>query len=562
MEIKYSIDTEVLVIGSGGGGIKASIEASELGADVLLVSEKKFGYTGSTFYPGVPGWGMACVLFDDDSEQAYLDEILEAGAGAANPKLSKILAENATARFRELEEYGLEFAKISEDEYASCIPCFGKNKRGAATYGLDKIRKVMWEQLMTHDVNVRNGVTVVNLVVRDGACVGAVVIDETDNFCFIKAKATILATGGACGLYKYSLATGEQVGDGYRMALEAGASLINLEFIQFIPGITKPVSKMLFQEKNLDVFPKITNKDGKEFLYDYLPDGVSMEECLTQRAKHGPFTNVDVSRYMDIAMIEESKAGRALPEGGLHMQYSKEVLKDERHTITSWLDWMGSKGIDVVDEGFDILPHAQGFNGGVYIDENAGAGVQGLFAAGETAGGAHGADRLGGAAIAATQVFGKIAGQSAAKHAKGAAMPDVSTGFAEQYASRLMQTQGGGVVDIDALTEEIREIMWHSGSLVRSAQASKEGLSRLEQIEKSFCPKAHFDAGADIKKVSKLRSLLQISKLLLTIMDYRKESRGPHYRIDYPDMNEEYEGAIVCRFEHGEIKLTLIDPAK
>ncbi|MBT3319612.1 MAG: FAD-binding protein [Clostridia bacterium] len=562
MKIKYSIDTEVLVIGSGGGGIKASIEASELGTDVLLVSEKKFGTSGSTFYPGVPGWGMCCVLYDSDSESEYLSEILEAGSGAADPKLSKILTENATQRFRDLEGYGLQFAKISEDEYASCIPCFGKNKRGATTYGLNKIRKVMWQQLMSRGVNVRNGVTVVSLVVRDGVCAGAVVIDETDNFCFIKAKSTVLATGGACGLYKYSLATNEQTGDGYLMALEAGARLINLEFIQFIPGITKPVSKTLFQEKNLDTFPKITNRNGKEFLYDYLPDGVSMEKCLTQRAKHGPFTNVDASRYMDIAMIEEWRAGRAFAEGGLHMQYPKEVLTDKRHAITSWLDWMSGMGIDVVGEGFDILPHAQGFNGGVYIDENAGAGVRGLFAAGETAGGPHGADRLGGAAIAATQVFGKIAGQSAAKHAKGTEHSDVSTEYAEQYMSQLLQTNGGGVVDIGEATARIKEIMWNCGSLVRSEERSKEGLSKLEQIEKSFSPLMHFESGADIRKVSKLRSLIKIGKLLLNIMDYRKESRGPHYRIDYPDIEEEFRGAIVSKYKDGQISLELIDPAK
>ena len=309
MDISYSIDTQVLVIGSGGGGIKASLEAAGRGADVLLVSEQTFGTSGSTFYPGVPGWGMCCVLFEGDSEEKYLQDILEAGQGAADPKLSRIIAGEATKRFRELEGYGLEFNKTKDGEYASVIPCFGKTKRGCATYGLDKIRKAMWKQLMQSGVKVRQHVTAVCLVIKDGACCGAVVIDETNSLCFIRAKATVLATGGACGLYKYSLATKEQTGDGYLMALEAGARLINLEFIQFIPGITKPVSKTLFQEKNLDTFPKITNKDGREFLYDYLPDDVSMEQCLTERAKHGPFTNVDCSRYMDIAMVEEWRAG-------------------------------------------------------------------------------------------------------------------------------------------------------------------------------------------------------------------------------------------------------------
>ncbi len=562
MDISYSIDTQVLVIGSGGGGIKASLEAAGRGAEVLLVSEQSFGTSGSTFYPGVPGWGMCCVLFEGDSEEKYLEDILEAGQGAADPKLSKIIASEATKRFRELEGYGLEFAKTQDGEYASVIPCFGKIMRGSATYGIDKIRKVMWKQLMKSGVKVRQNVTAVCLVVKDGVCCGAVVIDETDSLCFIRAKATVLATGGACGLYKFSLATKEQTGDGYLMALEAGARLINLEFIQFIPGITKPVSKTLFQEKNLDTFPKITNKEGREFLYDYLPEDVTMQQCLTERAKHGPFTNVDCSRYMDIAMVEEWRAGRAFPEGGLHMQYPASVLEDKRQSITSWLEWMGTKGIDVVKEGFDMLPHAQGFNGGIYIDENASAGVPGLFAAGETAGGPHGADRLGGAAIAATQVFGKIAGASAADYAKKAKTPDVSESFALKHLVKTISTQSGGITDIDAAMEVIKTIMWDCGSIVRSEEQIKSGLKKIESIEASFNPLEHFEKGIDIKKVSKLRSFIKISKLLLTLMDYRKESRGPHYRLDFPDVSEQFRGAVTSKLKNGQIELEFIDPSR
>lgn len=562
MKLGYSVDTDVLVIGSGGGGIKASISASDKGADVLLVSEKSFGTTGSTFYPGVPGWGMCCVLYEGDSEEKYLDEILEAGQGAADPKLSRIIASEATKRFRELESYGLEFGKISETEYKSVIPCFGKTLRGVATYGIDKIRKTMWRQLMKRGINVRSNVTVVSLIVDNGKCVGAVAIDETDNFFLIRAKSTVLATGGACGIFKYSLATGEQTGDGYRMALEAGAKLINLEFIQFIPGITKPVKKMLFQEKNLDTYPKLTNKDGKEFLYDYLPKDVTIEECLTERAKHGPFTNIDCSRYMDIAMIEEWKEGRAFEEGGLHMQYDKSILSDKRHTITSWLEWMRSRGIDVVEEGFDMLPHAQGFNGGIYIDENANTGIDGLFAAGETAGGPHGADRLGGAAIAATQVFGKIAGESAADYANKNTLQNISTEYAESFAKNLVKTNGGGIVDIDAVLQEIQELMWGSASIVRSQQRAREGLKRLKDIEQSFSPLKHYEQGIDIKKVSKLRSFLTVSKLLLEIIDFRKESRGPHYRIDYPNKSDEFAGAVVVQEKLGETSIEIIQPAE
>ena len=246
----------------------------------------------------------------------------------------------------------------------------------------------------------------------------------------------------------------------------------------------------------------------------------------------------------------------------MHMQYSASVLEDKRHSITSWLEWMGTKGIDVVGEGFDMLPHAQGFNGGIYIDENASAGVPGLFAAGETAGGPHGADRLGGAAIAATQVFGKIAGASAADYAQKAKTTDADAMFAQECMNKIIATQGGGIADIDAAMEQIKTIMWDCGSIVRSAEQLKKGIEKIKAIEKSFSPMEHFDKGIDIKKVPKLRSFIKISKLLLTLMDYRKESRGPHYRTDFPEVSDKYTGAIATTLKDGQTKLDLIDPSK
>ncbi|MBT3319711.1 MAG: FAD-binding protein [Clostridia bacterium] len=559
MEIKYTVDEQVLIIGSGNAGIKAALEARRNGAKVLLVSQMRFGHSGSTFYPGTPGWGCLKVNFEGDSEQDFYDEIMEAGAGVADPKLARVLVRDSAKRFDEIEAIGLPHEKTPQGEHITVLPCFAKRKRGGAIMDMDKIRRVLWENLMKSGVRVRSGVTVTNLVVKDGVCAGALAIDETDNFCFIRAGATILATGGACNLYKFALATSEQSGDGYLMGLEAGARLINLEFIQFIPGLTAPVKRILFHEKTLDHFPKITNKDGRQFVYDYLPDGVTMEGCLIERAKHGPFTNMDVSRWFDIAMYEEQRAGRTLASDGVHMSYPKETMDDTRNTTKKWLKWMSERGMDVVNEGIDIMPHAQGFNGGIYIDEHTGTGVEGLFAAGETAGGPHGADRMGGAAITATQVFGGIAGQSAAQYCMAKKSKEVSIEYARDYTENLMGKESGGVVDIAAAKSEIKDIMWGCGAIVRSEDRCKQGLARLDAIDKSFNPMAHYDAGIDIKQVSKLRSFIGIARLLLTVMEFRKESRGPHFRMDYPQTSEEYNGAIVVQSRNGKTSLELVE---
>jgi len=558
MKLKYTVKTDVLIIGAGGAGIKAAIKASEAGADVLLVTKCSFGHTGATFYPGTIGWGMNAILFDDDSADYFLEEILDAGAGTADKNLAKILADQCTDRFHELEEYGLEFSHNADGSYNSVIPCFGKRMRGSATYGIDKIRKAFWGQLMKHNVTVRSGVSIISLMVQNGVCVGAIGIDEMQEFMFIRAKSVILTTGGACGIYKYGLATPEQTGDGYVMALDAGAKVVNMEFIQFIPGITWPVKKMLFQEKNLDTMPLFTNRYGEDILKKYLPPEITVEECLIERAKHGPFSNATISRYVDIAMYEEWRFGNALDSGGIHVQYDKKVLKDDRWVIVKWLEWMQSKGIDVVGKGFDMIPHAQCFNGGIYIDENCSAGVKGLFSAGETSGGPHGADRLGGAAMAATQVFGAIAGTSAAKWAKDNQWAPVSISDVEEHLLSGFDKKQGGIVDIAAYMAEIRDIMWECGAIVRSEERSDKGLRRLADMERTFNPIRHFTDGVDVKKAAELRSYFKLAKMLLEIMKIRKESRGPHYRIDYPAADNRFEGMIAVSSENDSFSYELI----
>lgn len=557
MRIKYVKDTDVLVIGGGGAGIKAAIKAGEAGVSVLLATKCKFGYSGASFYPGMDGWGINAILHEGDSEDNFYEEIIEAGAGAADKKLARILVEQCTVRFHEMESYGVEFSKDENGRYNSVISCFGKRVRGACA-DLNMIKKALWEQLMKNNVTIRSGINIISLIVDNGICYGAVGFDEMNELMLIRAKSTIIATGGGCDLYKYSLAMPDQTGDGYIMALEAGARLVNLEFIQFIPGLTWPTKKLLFQEKNLDTFPQIQNRFGEDVLPKYLPEGITSRMCLTERAKNGPFTSADISKYFDIALYEEWQKGNVTDSGGIHFRYDRSVLDDKRWIISEGVRWMKSRNIDVVQEGFDIIPHAQCFNGGIYIDENANVGIKGLFAAGETSGGPHGADRLGGNAQAATQVFGVIAGMSAAQWAKDAAIIDINREDIIKALQKKFDTGSRGLAEMDALVSEIKDIMWQSGAIVRSEDRIKEGLRRLADIERSFNPWEYFESNIDIKKASGLYSRIHLSRILLEVMLYRKESRGPHYRIDYPEKNSEFEGMIAVKKQGDTLSLTVL----
>lgn len=558
MELSYIYDTDVLVIGGGGAGIKAAIKAGEQGVSVLLCTKYKLGFSGASFYPGMDGWGINAITHRrlGDSEDNFYDEILSAGAGAVDKKLARVLVEQCTPAFRELEDYGIQFDKDENGEYNSVISCFGKRVRGANAK-LGDIKQALWRQLMKNGVQIRSGISVVSLVMKDGVCCGALGFDELEQLAFFRAKSTVLATGGGCGLYRYSLATPDQTGDGYIMALDCGARLVNLEFLQFIPGLTWPVPKLLFQEKNLDTLPKVTNRTGREFLYDYLPEGVSLERCLVERARSGPFSHVGDGRYFDIALYEEWLKGNVKDNGGIHMQYDKRVLEDRRWPIVTWLEWMHSRGVHPTEEGFDMIPHAQCFNGGIYIDVDAGTGIPGLFAAGETAGGPHGADRLGGNAQAATQVFGNIAGVSAARFAKRTTLTDIEENQLLGQLRDRFDRGAGGLVEIEDQMREVREIMWTCGAVVRSEERCREGIARLSRLEERFNPYEHFATHTDVRRTAGLYSYLKLSQLMLRIMEQRKESRGPHFRADYPETNPEFEGSMIAQRDGEEIKLTL-----
>ena len=537
MDLPYICDTDVLVIGQGGAGIKAAVGAAQQGADVILCGKKQFGKSGATFYPTLQNYGgVNAITRPDmgDSEEQFLEEILAAADGTVDEKLARVLVEGSTPAFRTLEnEYELPFLRDETGNYAAVVCCFGKHERSGSV-PMPLFKKSMWRKLMTTGVRVRGGMDVACLVMKDGRCCGALAIDEVGQLVYLRAKATVLCTGGGCGIYKYSLATEDLTGDGYILALDVGASLVNMEFIQFIPGLTWPVQKFLFQQTALGTMPELKNRDGEDFLQPYLPEGVTREECLVERAKHGPFSTVGAGRYFDIAMYEQWRSGKAFESGGLLLKYPESIKNDQRHFIKSMLSWLEDYGVDSIHKGFHLIPHAQGFNGGIHIKEDASTGVPGLYAAGEVAGGPHGADRLGGNALAASQVFGGIAGISAAKYAAEQDRPEISAEEAYAQLRNRFDNPGGALADIEASKKMIREIMWTDGAICRSAERCAQGLAKIAQIEASFDPMKHLQEGVDARGAVSLYSYIQLSKVLLSVMDVRKESRGPHYRLDYP----------------------------
>ena len=364
------IDCDVLIIGGGMAGIRAAIEASDSGADVMLVSRKKHGYGGASFYPNSLPWGVLTAGHEDNAPEKYYNEIIAASCGAIDERLVQILAEQSNERFNDLLSYGIEFTTLAS---TNRVPCFGEKPRGAQLNSMSNLRESLNKQLIKRPITVVDSVSILELIVKDGKCLGAVGQSSSEESVIFSAKAVVLATGGAESLWKHNLITPDVSGDGYAMALRNSAKLCNMEFIQFIPGTVNTGAPLNFHSSSLRSIPAVKNGRGEEFLTKYLPEGVSINDCFNLRAAHGPFSNEDVSRFFDISMEKEKQAGNG---EGISIVYGKEYYKGD---FKLWKELLNSKGVDTTKTDIKIYPHCQGFNGGIVIDEGCRTGIEGLF---------------------------------------------------------------------------------------------------------------------------------------------------------------------------------------
>ncbi len=562
MRLSYTADCDVLVLGAGGAGMRAAITAAESGASVILCSKGPVGRCGSTFFPRTPLWGMNTILRPDDSAQRFYSEIMEIGSGAADPALARVLAEQCEPTFRSLEQQdGLTFQKDEQGEYVTQIPCFGHRERVVVTE-LPALRAAMWRRLMQAGVRICSHTQALTLVVQDGRCRGAIVLDEMGQPGFLRAGATVLASGGGCANYKVSLSTPEQTGDGYILALDAGAPLINMEFVQLIPTLTWPLRNYVFPERSLDLAPALFNASGESVLQRYLPRELAAEDCFRARSTHGPFSVDDDGRWFDIALYEERRRGAAFPDGGIGLRYDPKVKQDTRYFVRYFEQEFEKYGVDSTGAGFHLMPAAQAFNGGVHILPDASARVPGLYAAGEVAGGAHGANRMGANSLSACQVFGRIAGASAAAFSAKEKAGDADGNIAlqrwmEQCAAESCSLQNA---DLKAVRDAMQSLLWDCASVVRDAETLRRGKVLAGQLLQSL---PIIDActdhpGAQLRELLSLRAGLRLADLMLTAMENRRESRGPHYRQDFPCRDSSFEGAQRLCLRSGQLQLSMI----
>jgi len=489
IKINEVIKTDVVVIGGGAAGTRAAIEAYDNGVNVVLIVKGEFARTGSSFSP-LRGWGMQAAFGDassDDSPEEHLKEILDAGLGMCDVKLARILTKESPQRVADMEKYGIDFER-KDGSFVRQVGCFSKKPRAIVALDIENIRSKFKNEIMKRDIKVLENTMAVDLLTSDKSCFGALCIKSNGNMICIKAKSTILATGGSSTIFKSNLNSPELTGDGQIMALNAGAELFNIEFIQFI-YVAYPV-KCPFVERVLEFYPGIYNAHNKLYLVDYLPEGLRYEKVLESRARHGPFSSRSLSKYFDIATYKEIMKGNQSEHGGIYIDLSMvSKEKIEKYSfVRDWFEWLLAQGIDDFHR-LEISPCAHAFNGGIRINERAETIVEGLFAAGEVIGGPHGADRLGGNMISLTQVFGARAGRYAAIRAKRTS----NISWDEEVLNRkclsikkLTEVKNGiKPVEVD---EKIKKLMWNNVAICRTKNRLIYALEEFEKIEERDLP--------------------------------------------------------------------------
>ena len=532
------LTTDVLVIGGGMAGCRAAIAAADYGGSVVLATKMPLNNGGASTFPvaEMAGYNAGDPDIPGDVEKHY-EDIVNAGQGMANPLLARILAENAPGTIAELEKWGVVFEKEG-DGYYIFKSCFATSPRTHVIRGHgEPIVKAMSGQIqLRSNINVADDLTVLELDVRDGRCCGAWAIKTDRTFVHISAGAVVIASGGATQVFTRNLNPKDVSGDGYALAYDAGAELINMEFMQSGIGFSYPIVNM-FNGYIWAAHPKLHNNVNEQFLGKYLPKGMTQEHVMDEHRRHFPFSSSDDSKYLEVGIQKEIRAGGGSPNRGIYADlrhltddYIRSINDDcgLHHMWYIARDYMREKGVDLNSQIVEIAVFAHAINGGVNIDESASSTLPGLYAAGEAAGGPHGADRLGGNMMVTCQVFGKIAGENAAKWA---AQNKAATYSNMQPSEKIMQILHKRL-DNEILIKELQEINQNNLLVCRS----EESLSRVLQFTENAAHEletAKTQDGIDTDNF-RLYAMLLSSRLMAKAALQRKESRGSHFREDYP----------------------------
>jgi succinate dehydrogenase / fumarate reductase flavoprotein subunit len=556
------VATDVLIIGSGGAGMYAAIEATRGGCNVLLADRSLIGRGGATVMAQMTV-AVALGSQTPDHWSHHYDDTLEAGRGLCDERLARLLCEDGPACIREMDDWGVGWARADGritqafapgHDRPRCVyvdflntgPAVSKTLRGVVTR-TKGIRKA--GDLMIVDL-IRVGSE------ESGEVAGAVALHlPTGAPVTIAAKATIVATGGLTRLYRRNSASANMGGDGYALALRAGSALVDMEFVQFFPiGHLAPrligMDPIMWDPFRYKLGGRLLNRDGEEFTARY---GVSEDGRYV--------VTRDVATY---AIVKEVEAGRGSPHGGAYLSFQHCSEAELRAAFGPVIDRLARNNIDLTKMPIEVAPIAHYHMGGVVADERMATELPGLLVAGEAVGGANGANRLSGNAITEALVFGRSAGRSAAARVKTARAQAFRPDAARAALDLIASTEDRNDVNTAAMIQQLQATMADEVGPFRTGPKLTRAVATIDEMTRALGERPIGDGGAfDLRRLEwlDLRNMLLVARTVALAALARAESRGAHQREDFPGMLPEWRVNQQVRLGENEIALTCVPAA-
>ncbi len=579
---RHSFD--VVVIGAGGAGLRAAIEARLLGKRVAIVCKSLFGKAHTVMAEG----GIAAAMGNvnsHDNWQVHFRDTMRGGKFLNSWRMAELHAKEAPQRVWELETYGALFDRTPDGKISQRN--FGGHEYPRLAHvgdrsGLELIRTLQQKivSLQQDDfratgdydagIKIFAEVTVTRLLTVDGRAAGAYgYYRETGDFVLFEAPAVILATGGIGKTFKVTSGSWEYTGDGHALAMKAGATTLNMEFIQFHPtGMVWPpsVKGILVTESVRGDGGILTNSEGKRFMFDYIPDVFKAQYATTPEEGDRWYADPENNRRppellprdeVARAINSEVKAGRGSPRGGVYLDVSSRLPADviRKKLPSMWHQFKELADVDITKEPMEVGPTCHYVMGGVEVDPDTEMTVlPGLFAAGEVSGGMHGSNRLGGNSLSDLLVFGRRAGLGAAEYvdALGDSRPAVTDDMlADAEAEALLPFNVESGENPFVIHAELQQTMNDLVGIIRTESELVEALERLDRF-KTRVHNAKVEGGRAFNPgwhlAIDLRNMLLVGESVAKAALERQESRGGHTRNDYPAMSMDWRQVnIVCR---------------
>ena len=550
--------TNVLVIGCGGAGLRSAIEVKKSGLDVCILGKRPKTDAHTVLAAGGINAALGNLDKEDSWEQHFIDTYLE-GYGIGDPLKVEIMAKESPSLVKEIDRWGANFAKLKNGELDQRF--FGAHKYRRTCYSGDftglSILKTLLKKSDELRIPIYDNQYVTELLIKENTCFGAMSFNlSTSERTVHLADAVILCTGGHTRLWKKSSSRkNENTGDGYYLALKGGCELIDMEMVQFHPsGMVLPeeIEGTLVTEAVRGEGGKLINNKGERFMKDYDPK--RMELSTRDR--------VAIANYTEI--IE----GRGTKNGGVFLDIShksKEFIIEKLPSI--YRQFLEAQMLDISKSPMEVAPTAHYSMGGILVNpENLSTSTEGLFAAGEVAGGLHGANRLGGNSLAEIIIFGRRAGIAASKYSKKIEhqlRSNKAIAIAHENINKFIKN---GNELVRPLQNELRLIMWKYCGVIKNAELLLDGLSKIEMIKTKLSDiDVRIDEYSceDLALIFELQSSLLSAKATIISALQRNESRGAHQRSDFPMLDPTcHFNSLVSMDDNSNLKISKISLKK